>query len=201
MVTPACLPLTIEHFPTKSELETSYDIFSYDFVVDPPEMRSFLVKPPVIPEGTSRGGARRAWAASIMREMVALRLAQGFQFILKPSTPNPTKPAPTLTRFPRRPSVFIPEEELSPQAVGAADVLNNPNDSVYLSMSNEIHQISYTGEAIRVRRYVRRMAASTPIEYQCLIWPKLGEGYTELKTSFVSHGLENYGWNRLGISS
>ena len=196
MVTPACLPLTIEHFPTKSELETSYDIFSYDFVVDPPEMRSFLVKPPVIPEGTSRGGARRAWAASIMREMVALRLAQGFQFILKTSTPNATKPAPTLTRFPRRPSVFIPEEELSPQAVGAADVLNNPNDPVYLSMSNEIHQISYTGEAIRVRRYVRRMAASTPIEYQCLIWPKLGEGYTELKTSFVSHGLENYGWNR-----
>jgi len=199
MVTPACLPLTIEHFPTKSELETSYDIFSYDFVVDPPEMRSFLVKPPVVPEGTSKGGARRAWAASIMREMVALRLAQGFQFILKTSTPNATKPTPTLTRYPRRPSVFIPEEELSPQAAGAADVLNNPNDPVYLSMSNEIHQISYTGEAVRVRRYVRRMAVSTPIEYQCLIWPKLGEGYTELKTSFVSHGLENYGWNRLVV--
>ena len=196
MVTPACLPLTIEHFPTKSELETSYDIFSYDFVVDPPEMRSFLVKPPVIPEGTSRGGARRAWATSIMREMVALRLAQGFQFILKPTTPNTSKPAPPPTRYPRRTPAFIPDEELTPQAVGAADVLTNPNDPVYLSMSNEIHQISYTGEAIRVRRYVRRMAASTPIEYQCLIWPKLGEGYTELKTSFLSHGLENYGWNR-----
>ena len=200
MVTPACLPLTIEHFPTKSELETSYDIFSYDFVVDPPEMRSFLVKPPVIPKGASRDEARRAWAASIMREMVALRLAQGFQFILKSSTPNTTRPGPTPTRYSRRPSVFIPDEELSPQAVGAADVLSNSNDPVYLSMSNEIHQISYTGEAIRVRRYVRRMAASTPIEYQCLIWPKLGEGYTELKTSFVSHGLENYGWNRFDPS-
>ena len=196
MVTPACLPLTVEHFPTKSELETSYDIFSYDFVVDPPEMRSFLVKPPVIPKGASRDEARRAWAASIMREMVALRLAQGFQFILKSSTPNASISGPPPTKFPRRPSVFIPDEELSPQAVGAADVLNNSNDPVYLSMSNEIHQISYTGESIRVRRYVRRMALSSPIDYQCLIWPKLGEGYTELKTSFVSHGLENYGWNR-----
>jgi len=196
MVTPPCLPLTVEYFPTKSELESSYDIFSYDFVVDPPEMRSFLVKPPVIPKNASRDEVRRAWAVSIMRDMVALRLAQGFQFILKSSTPGTTRPGPPPTRFPRRPSVFIPDEELSPQALGAADVLNNPNDPVYLSMSNEIHQISYTGEAVRLRRYVRRMVASAPIEYQCLIWPKLGEGYTELKTSFVSHGLENYGWNR-----
>lgn len=199
MVTPACLPLTVEHFPTKSELESSYDIFSYEFVVDPPEMRSFLVKPPVIPKGASRDEARRAWAAAIMREMVALRLAQGFQFILKSSTPNPSKLGPPPARFPRRPSTFITDEELNPQAVGAADVLSNSNDPVYLSMSNEIHQISYTGEVVRVRRYVRRMAVSTPIEYQCLIWPKLGEGYTELKTSFVSHGLENYGWNRFGL--
>ena len=195
MVTPACLPLTVEHFPTRSELETSYDIFSYDFVVD---MRSFLVKPPVIPKGASRDETRRAMAASIMREMVALRLAQGFQFILKSSTPNAARSRPPPARFPRRPSVFVPDEELNPQAIGAADVLSNSNDRVYLSMSNEIHQISYTGEAVRVKRYVRRMAASPPIEYQCLIWPKLGEGYTELKTSFVSHGLENYGWNRFG---
>ena len=35
-----------------------------------------------------------------------------------------------------------------------------------------------------------------PFEYQCLIWPKLGEGYTELKTTFRPHGMESYGWNR-----
>ena len=196
MLAPACLPLTVEHFPTKSELETSHDIFSYDFVVDTPEMRSFLVKPPSTPKGATRDEARKALASSIMREMVALRLAQGFQFILKSSTQNTSRSDPPPPRYPRRPSAFIPDEELSPQAVGAADVLTNSNDPVYLSMSNEIHKISYTGETIRVRRYVRRMAASAPIEYQCLIWPKLGEGYTELKTSFTSHGLENYGWNR-----
>ncbi|TFY54929.1 hypothetical protein EVG20_g9506 [Dentipellis fragilis] len=66
-------------------------------------------------------------------------------------------------------------------------------------MSNEIHRISYTGEAIQVRRYVRRMPPSQPFEYKCLIWPKLGVGYTELSTRFTSHGLENYGWNRLDM--
>ncbi|TFY75548.1 hypothetical protein EWM64_g8463, partial [Hericium alpestre] len=72
-------------------------------------------------------------------------------------------------------------------------------DPVYLSMSNEIHRIAYTGEAIQVRRYVRRMPPSQPFNYKCLIWPKLGVGYTELSTSFTSHGLENYGWNRLDM--
>lgn len=198
MVAPACLPLTVEHFPTKSELETSYDIFPYEFVVDPPEMGSFLVKPPSTPKGATRDEVRRAWAAAIMREMVGLRLTQGFQFILKSSTPSTSRVGPP-SKYSRRSSMFIPDEEISPQAVGAADVLTNPNEPVYLSMSNEIHKISYTGETIRVRRYVRRVAASARIEYQCLIWPKFGEGYTELRTSFTSHGLENYGWNRLDM--
>jgi len=39
MVTPACLPLSVEHFPTTAEIDSSYDVFSYDFVIDPPEMR------------------------------------------------------------------------------------------------------------------------------------------------------------------
>jgi hypothetical protein len=198
MVTPACLPLTVEQFPTKSELESSYDVFSYGFVVDPPEMRSFLVRPPSPMK--SRDEVRRAWAGVVMREMVALRLTQGFQFVLRTSSPARD---PHLGpgeaeghRFFRRSHAFAAEEDLTPQTEGAADVLNSTYDPVYLSMSDQIHRIAYTGDSIQVRRYVRRMPVSHPIEYQCLIWPKLGVGYSELKTSFVSHGLENYGWNR-----
>ena len=33
-------------------------------------------------------------------------------------------------------------------------------------------------------------------EYQCLIWPKLGVGYTQMATTFSPHGMERYGWNR-----
>ena len=188
MVTPACLPLTVEHFPSNAELESSYDVFSYDFVVDPTEMRSFLVKPPNL-QGTV-GEVRRAWALVVMRGMVAVRLAQGFQFVLR--SKNSSDEKSTLQRF----KSFMSEEDIAPKPGGAAEVLDSTREPVYLSMSNEIHLISYTGEAIQVRRYVRRMPPTQPFDYECLIWPKLGVGYTELKTKFVSHGLENYGWNR-----
>lgn len=188
MVTPSCLPLTVEHFPSNAELESSYDVFSYDFVVDPTEMRSFLVKPPNV-QGTV-DEVRRAWALVVMRGMVAVRLAQGFQFVLR--SQNSSDEKSTL----QRPKSFMGEEDTAPKPDGAAEVLNSTKEPVYLSMSNEIHLISYTGEAIQVRRYVRRMPPTQPFDYECLIWPKLGVGYTELKTKFVSHGLENYGWNR-----
>ncbi|KAH7889491.1 hypothetical protein F5I97DRAFT_1800751 [Phlebopus sp. FC_14] len=193
MVTPSCLPLTVEHFPSNGELESSYDVFSYDFVVDPTEMRSFLVKPPNIHGNVDE--VRRAWALAVMRGMVAVRLAQGFQFVLRPHNSAEPDEKPSL----RRSRSLMGEEDATPKPRGAAEALRSTKAPVYLSMSNEIHRLSYTGEAIQVRRYVRRMPPSQPFDYECLIWPKLGVGYTELKTKFVSHGLENYGWNRLDM--
>ncbi|KAJ3889305.1 hypothetical protein GG344DRAFT_89506 [Lentinula edodes] len=197
IVTPFCLPLTVEYFPSSAELETSYDVFSYDFVVDPPEMRSFLVLLPNDKKGSSEG-QRRAWALVVMRGMAAVRLAQGFQFVIQPPNSGSSKAA-AIIPFRRTQSFLNADEEMSPKPMGAAEVLQNTNDPVYLSMSNEIHRISYTGEAIQVRRYVRRMPSTQPFDYQCLIWPKLGVGYTEHKTTFTPHGLENYGWNRLDM--
>ncbi|KAF5373881.1 hypothetical protein D9758_000636 [Tetrapyrgos nigripes] len=195
MVTPCCLPLTVEYFPTTSELENSYDVFSYDFVVDPREMRSFLVKPP--PPTGSAEERRRAWALVVMRGMAAVRLAQGFQFVVQKENQEESKERSIV----RRSQSFLTiDEDMSPRPKGAAEVLQSTHDPVYLSMSNEIHRISYTGEAIQVRRYVRRMPPIQPFEYQCLIWPKLGVGYTEHKTKFTAHGLENYGWNRLDMT-
>lgn len=189
---PFCLPLTVEYFPSLTELETSYDVFSYDFVVDPREMRSFLVIPPSDNKG-SLEERRKSWALVVMRGMAAVRLAQGFQFVIQP--PN-SKSTITPVPFRRTQSFLNADEEMVPKPMGAAQVLQNTHDPVYLSMSNEIHRISYTGEAIQVRRYVRRMPPVQPFDYQCLIWPKLGVGYTEHKTTFNFHGLENYGWNR-----
>jgi len=208
IVTPGCLPLTVEHLPSSAELDSSFDVFSYEFIVDPSEMRSFLVKPP-IPQGTAED-LRRAWALVVMRGMAAVRLAQGFQFVLKPSNNQIEVDKSTL----RRTKSFMGEEDSKLRPAGAAEVLNSTADPVYLSMTNEIHRIVYTGETIQVRRYVRRMSPTRPFAYQCLIWPKLGGlistsffsqilinfasvgGYTELSTEFKSDGLENYGWNR-----
>lgn len=235
MKLPACLPLTVEHFPTATELETSYDVFSYDFVVDPGEMRSFLVNPPPTSASVhvnagfvSTDEARRAWALAVMRGMVAQRLAQGFQFVLCPATititshtPEPSAHTMSMAAF-RRSKSFMTEDDMTPNLAGASEALKSPDDPVYLSISNEIHRIAYGGDAVQVRRYVRRVPTTRtmpttllpsslsfsssqhqqqqqqqPFEYQCLIWPRLGKGYTEqIRTMFVSQGLENYGWNR-----
>ncbi|PBK93214.1 hypothetical protein ARMGADRAFT_1165448 [Armillaria gallica] len=202
IVTPGCLPLSVEYFPSTAELENAYDVFSYDFVVDPGEMRSFLVKPPVV-----KGNAedrRRAWALVVMRGMAAVRLAQGFQFVLQKKQKGQNingaeEKEKERSTFRRHQSFMGLTDDDIPKPWGAAEVLQSTANPVYLSMSNEIHRISYTGEAIQVRRYVRRMPASQPFKYECLIWPKLGVGYTEQSTTFTSHGLENYGWNRLDM--
>ncbi|KAL0946406.1 hypothetical protein HGRIS_012631 [Hohenbuehelia grisea] len=192
LVTPGCLPLSVEYLPPAFELEKLYDMFSYDFVVDLREMHPFLVK---VPETTSGGDEqRRAWALAVIRGMAAVRLVQGFQFILRPpmGIGLSTKPI-------RRSSTLIMEEDMTPIPLGAAEILHSLTHPIYLSMSNEIHRIAYTGETIQVNRYVRRMPSIPEFNYKCLIWPKLGEGYTEHETMFSCKGLENYGWNRLDM--
>lgn len=199
MVTPGCLPLSAEHFPSNSELESSYDVFSYDFVIDSMDMRSFLVKPPALSVATfkyDKDEVRRQWALCVMRGMVAVRLVQGFQFVLRPHKEKTAEIGEERGFLRRNKSYVGPDDDMTPKPGGTASILRSTADPVYLSMSNEIHRISYTGEAIQVKRYVRRMPPTKPFEYECLIWPKLGVGYTELKTTFTSHGLENYGWNR-----
>lgn len=201
LMTPPCLPLTVEYFPSQAELDYAYEVFSYDFVIDPSEMRSFFVKPPNIKGNADE--VRRAWALAVMRGMAAVRLAQGFQFVI--SSPSQKGVQQQQQRTDERPAatsmrrLLTVEGDSKPNPAGAAEVLNSAPDPVFLSMNNEIHRISYTGEAIQVRRYVRRMLAAKSFEYQCLIWPKLGGGYGELLTKFSSHGLENYGWNRIDM--
>lgn len=173
LVTPPCLPLTMEYLPSNAELESCYDNYYYDFVVDPKDMRSFLVKPPQV-KGTPEE-VRRAWALVVMRGMAAVRIAQGFQFILRPSPSRSLQK----TQFNEektslRKSKFLSNDDYIPRATGPADVLQSPLDPVYLSMTNEIHKISYTGDSIQVRRYVRRLLPVRVMEYECFIWPKLG---------------------------
>ncbi|TFK30294.1 hypothetical protein FA15DRAFT_726373 [Coprinopsis marcescibilis] len=192
MVTPACLPLTVDHFPSESELENAYDCYSYEFVVDPTDLKSFLVRPPAV-KG-SQADVIAAWALMVMREMAAVRLAQGYQFIIRPSGKEQESRA-RLRRMPS--SSFVIEHPTRPQAIGAADVLKNTDKPVYLSITNEIHEISFNGEVIKVRRFSRKAPKHPIFKYQCLIWPKLGVGYTELSTSFEVRTFEN--WNPMDM--
>lgn len=215
LLAPPCLPLTMEYLPSNAELESCYDNNQYDFVVDPKEMRSFLVKPPQI-KGTTEE-VRHAWALAVMRGMSAVRIAQGFQFILKPSAPrNRQKTQINDERKSMRKSKFLVSDDYTPKFTGLADVLRSPWDPVYLSMPHEIHKISYKGDTIQVWRYVRRLFPARKMRYECFIWPQRGGmmlstivfrslssfltgGYASHETTFTSFALANYGWNRLDM--
>ncbi|KAF7778433.1 hypothetical protein Agabi119p4_2778 [Agaricus bisporus var. burnettii] len=196
LIAPPCLPLTMEYLPSNAELESYYGKYEYDCVIDPKEMRSFLVRPP-----QGKGSAEeihRAWALVVMRGMAAVRIAQGFQFILRRSGLKPTQNNEEKPSGLRR-GKFSAVEDRGPSAVGPSDVLKTPLEPVYLSMANEIHKISYTGGSVQVHRYVRRLLPARMIKYECFIWPKYGGGYTSNQTQFSSFGLENYGWNKLDM--
>ena len=179
MESPGCLPLTTGYFPTKEELEKAYRMHFYEVTLGTEMTESFLVKRPEykgpIPE--------ELWGLAIMRVMVALRLAQGFQFVLLSE-----EQARQVSGYGKLP---VPR--------GPSEILNDVEAPVYLSMSDQIHRLQYdpTGPSIRVERFVRRAATVPPaIPYQCLIWPKRGGGYTECATQFKSPEMELYGWNR-----
>jgi DEP domain-containing protein 5 len=194
LVTPACLPLTVDYFPSAAELETCYDVFSWDFLVDPKDLKSNFIRPPPT-KGTPQE-MQAAWALAVMRGMAAVRLSNGFQFVLalpddertyREAPVEPTaaqagsfgKSNPPLGRAgsfvgPGGGGMGAADTWSAPSAVGATGVLKSTDDPVFLSMTNEIHRISFNGELIQVKRYVRRMPSSLPFKYQCLIWPKLG---------------------------
>jgi hypothetical protein len=184
MESPACLPMTTGYFPTKEELERAYKMHRYEVSIGTEMSESFLVKRPTadgpgpIPEVK--------WALAIIRVMVALRLAQGFQLVLLSD-----QQARQLGDF---------GSQAPPR--GPSEILVDIEAPIYLSMSDQIHRIQYdpTGPSIRVERFVRRsLSAPAPIPYRCLIWPKRGCGYTECTTQFKSSELELYGWNRCSI--
>jgi hypothetical protein len=136
--------------------------------------------------------SRSQWALAILRGMASWRLAQGFQFIVNPFADQQYKASI------RRANSFLSTgSDPAERPAGAVDVLKDVMEPVYLSMSNEIHRLSYIGDSIHVQRYVRRMPPMDAFRYECLVWPKQGDGYTVSEVIFPAKAaLEDYGWNR-----
>lgn len=200
LTTPGCLPLTVDYYPSPAELETCYELSSYDVITDLADT-SFLVRLPDVKAGEDK---RTAWSLAVMKTMAAIRLSQGFQFVVKPQDKEPSRVAPNAKATLRRATSFYSfsaGDLPTPTAVGASDILKSVDEPVFLSMTNEIHIISYarTEGLVKIKRFVRRLGRNAPYKYQCLIWPKLGVGYTELSTTFESHGREQFPWNRLDM--
>ncbi|KAG8887158.1 vacuolar membrane-associated protein iml1 [Tulasnella sp. 332] len=204
ITTPACLPLTSEYYPSKTEIDKAYHVYSYDVLLTPDMHSSFLLKK--LP-----GMAEEDWPLLIMRMMAMLRLQQGFQVITAPSPSaiealihgNAPTPALETAMMPAaRYPVGSGRYATPTHPIGPSHVLLSIRDCVYLSMNNQIHRISFdpVEQVIQVMRLTRRITHSQESQhYRCLVWPRLGDGYKEVSATFEYPSLDNFGWNRMDM--
>ncbi|GJJ12397.1 hypothetical protein Clacol_006639 [Clathrus columnatus] len=150
LVTPGCLPLTVEYFPNQKELDTAFEYFRYDIVVDPPSMSgSFCIKVSGDWKSLFPQEAKDRFALAVMKSQTAIRLAQGFQFVLS-SRQRTNMRSDEGRHLSRRSRSFAIEEENASKPAGPSEILRSPFAPVYLSMTNEIHRLSYDGEIVKI---------------------------------------------------
>ncbi|KAJ1308651.1 hypothetical protein OPQ81_004345 [Rhizoctonia solani] len=181
--TPACLPLSVDYLPPQREVNATWRDYDYIVMLNSEDIRSsFLL-------GADDENMDQDEQALLFVVAKPKSEASGDerQHARQPKTSGKGFPVVAELALDR------------PYPVGISEVLKSVRDAVCLSMSDQIQQLSYdpiTG-AVLVRRWIRRSSHPTdPFQYQCLVWPKLGTGYTEVSTSFSFPILEEYGWNR-----
>lgn len=170
LCSPASVPLTTESFPTKFQLETEYQQKPYnisqnsedELSEDPNHRESFL------------------------RELISLRLSQGFQIVIGPGV----------------------AEAFGQKSLRIANVFDRgriaeDGASVFMSMGNIIHQLScVNGTEIEVNMFVRKPTALTtpspgtldPSGYYPAIRTTLSDTYESRKMT-LGRSKDEYNWN------
>ncbi|CAG8507228.1 1648_t:CDS:2 [Cetraspora pellucida] len=196
LYTPACLPLTTDHFPVINEY--SYEEGTYTISVDP-EMFSI----------NQEHSTEESKTETLLNEMISQRLAQGFQLIVpssssvnaadnsknNKSTSNIADNLSISPEFTKSPS-FRNSRESNPQFMQLNSfAVSNP---CYLSMGRHVHKLTYyPAEHVEVKRYLRKTEyKQDPIPYTCVIWPRCQESY-ELRKVMFNYPNANYKWNHV----
>lgn len=70
---------------------------------------------------------------------------------------------------------------------GASEALRDPEGIIYLLLSHHIHRLACdtAKQSVTVQRFVRKVKYdTTPIEYNCLVWPSQMKGFKEASATF-----------------
>ena len=124
LCTPASVPLTTDDFPTRDELEMEYDIFHYE--VELVRSNELLEEP------ESRD--------SLLREMLALRFAHGYQLVVGPALLEAVGPGTCDSS-----SFFTP------------NVVRPDGSFIFMSMGNTLQKILLQKpDRLQVTKYIRK---------------------------------------------
>ena len=177
MRTPAALPLQSAYFPKEEELRDEYEQHTYTVSVNTEELRISL--------------------RELMEEMIAQRLAQGYQIVVRQGQGEGNAPIPSA-------SAAFQMDFVAPQITKG--VLDGPladiPEMVYLTLGGkQIHRLVYQNQNISVARFVRRTTANTvdaqqSTLYECQMWGNFQDAYRpvtfQLQHSFITDSIN---WN------
>ncbi|KAI9784851.1 MAG: vacuolar membrane-associated protein iml1 [Peltula sp. TS41687] len=168
---PKIFPLTTDRFPTADQLVYEYHENPYTVSQNDDEE----------PSVTS------TIKVELLRELIALRLSQGFQFVVEPHAAEALGYSTTKVI-----NIFDDDQIVKEGAL------------VIMSLGNTIHQLQrIEGGEVEIRRYVRKpaMALATPLStdkgpttYQMRIRSSLAERY-EPRQVVLRSPREDYNWN------
>ena len=163
---PAAVPLTTDRFPTAEQLASEYQESPYTVARDDDDMS----EPPKARD-------------DLLAEMVALRVAQGFQFVVGKAVAKALRHAPLK-------EIDIFREHL----------LTEDTATVVMSLGNCIHQIQRVGGSeIEVKRFIRKPTVDATMTnhsstYGMFIRTRLAQKYEPYQVKLRT-GREDYNWN------
>jgi hypothetical protein len=172
LCSPASVPLTTDYFPTKCQLDTEYQQKPYNISQNTDDDMNEIPKT----------------REEFLRELIALRLTQGFQIVIGPAV------AEAFGQKSMKIANVFHEERIAEDGA-----------SVFMSMGNIIHQLScVNGTEVEVNMFVRMPTASTTnsplsldyIAYNPAIRTTLASDY-ESRPMFVGKPKDEYNWNRV----
>ena len=158
------MPLTTEEFPALERLETDYDSMAYSITQD---STNELLEHPENRE-------------SLLQEMISIRLAHGYQLVVRPDLTSPES-------RPCGPSSFFAPTRIA-----------ESSNTIYLYMGNTIQRLSYSDDShVLVTKFVRKidtkLDSPRSINYCPYIRTTLSEKYRTRVMSLTGFS-EEYPW-------
>lgn len=182
LCSPACLPLTIEYFPTPEELSEFY--LEYTYTVSPAYE--------VYPRNAEQDHQK---IESLLIELINQRLAQGFQLIVSPSG-EAKQPAANFQST----NLFYSRQILETEVSTGTNRAFSISKPYFVCLGDHLHRLYYdaSGNNVEVKRYTRRLNYnSNPLYYSCSIWSRHMKGFQTREVAFTYPALSSYNWNYL----
>jgi len=170
LCSPASVPLTTEYFPSKHQLDTEYQQKPYNISQNPDDELNEVPKT----------------REEFLRELIGLRLSQGFQIIVSPGVAQ-----------------AFGQKSMKVAKVFDRDRIAEDGASVFMSMGNIIHQLScVNGTEVEINMFVRKPTASTasspgsaiPAIYNPAVRTTLADSY-ESRKLVLGKPRDEYNWN------